>query len=89
MSPTVQTLLIGAILALIFFAMGLLVSLFKRTLFLVFAAIWLAYCFKHLFVGMGHGYTFLQELPFLIVNFSAPAVLAWLLLFKVRTKSSI
>jgi hypothetical protein len=88
MSPTVQTLLIGAILALVFLGAGLLKPWPKRTLFLVYGAVWLAYCLWHLSAGMGHGFTFVQELPFLLINFIIPAVLAWVMLFKVKTKSS-
>jgi phosphatidylserine synthase len=85
MSPTVQTLLIGALLALAFFALGLFTTLPRQSLFIAFAALWLGYCLWHLSVGMGHGYSFVQELPFLLINFIVPAVLAWVLLYKVKS----
>ena len=81
MSPTTQTLLIGFALLAIFIGFGRLISgatgIAKAVK--LFFPLWLAYCAWHMSVGMGHGYSFLSELPFLLINFGVPALAAWLI----------
>ncbi|MEC7119646.1 MAG: hypothetical protein VXW65_07075 [Pseudomonadota bacterium] len=41
--------------------------------------VWLLFSLWNLRVGMSHGYTLLQELPFLLLNFGVPVLFAlWL-----------
>ena len=81
MSPTTQTLLIGVALLAIFVGFGRLISgaMGITKAVKLFFPLWLAYCAWHMSVGMGHGYSFLSELPFLLINFGVPALAAWLI----------
>ncbi len=78
-SPTLQTLLIGftflAVCTCIGYVIKPKIGLKKALLF--FVILWLAYCVYHMSVGMRHGYTFLEELPFLVLNFGLPSLVAW------------
>ena len=44
---------------------------------LLFLVIWAAVCAWNLSVGLSHGYSVNEELPFLAANFLLPAVFAW------------
>lgn len=81
MSPTVQTLLIGFALLAIFLGSGRLIggSQGMARAVTIFFLIWFVYCAWHMSVGMGHGYSFLSELPFLLINFGVPALTGWLI----------
>ena len=78
MSPTVQTLLMGFALLLVFIIAGRLLGgargVCRATVW--FYPIWLVYCAWHMSVGMSHGYSFMSELPFLVINFTIPALAA-------------
>lgn len=80
MSPTVQTLLTGfALLAIFIGAARLIVPAHGISRAVrVFYPVWFAYCVWHLSVGLRHGYTLMDELPFLLLNFAVPALAAWL-----------
>lgn len=79
MSPTVQTLLLGLVTLGVFAGLGFLAGRAsgRRKALLAFFPVWLAYCLWHLSVGLGHGYSLASEIPFLLLNFGAPALLAW------------
>lgn len=81
-SPTVQTLLLGFATLAIFVALGWFIGRAngRSKALRAFFPVWLVYCLWHLSVGMGHGYSLASELPFLLLNFGAPALLAWWLL---------
>jgi hypothetical protein len=85
MSPTVQTLLIGFVTLLV---MGLVGWLFKSHAGIaialkIFFPVWFAYALYHMSVGVSHGYSIVSELPFLLINFSIPALVAWFVLRKI------
>ena len=86
MSPTVQTLLLGFLVLASMLLAGHLLgrAAGRRKAILGFFPLWLAYCVWHLSVGMSHGYSFASELPFLLLNFGLPALLAFFLLKKWR-----
>ncbi len=86
MSPTVQTLLFGflALAAMVVVGHALAQAAGRSKAILGFLPLWLAYCVWHMSVGMGHGYSFASELPFLLLNFGLPALLAFFLLKKWR-----
>ena len=82
---TLQTLLIGFI-ALI--ALALVGRLFNGTAGMalaikIFFPVWFIYCARHMSIGMGHGYSFMSELPFLLINFGIPAAVAFFTLRKL------
>lgn len=82
---TLQTLLIGFI-ALI--ALALAGRLFKGPAGMalaikIFFPVWFIYCARHMSIGMGHGYSFMSELPFLLINFGIPAAVAFFTLRKL------
>lgn len=86
MSPTVQTLMLGFLALAAMVVVGHLSgrAAGRRQAILGFFLLWLVYCVWHMSVGMGHGYSFASELPFLLLNFGLPALLALLLLKKWR-----
>jgi hypothetical protein len=86
MSPTLQTLLLGFMFLTAVAVLGYLLGRAsgRSKAIRVFFPLWLAYCVWHMSVGMGHGYSFASELPFLLLNFGLPALLALWLLKKMR-----
>lgn len=47
--------------------------------FWAFAALWLITCAWNLSVGVSHGYSVAEEIPFLLVNFLVPVAVVWAL----------
>ncbi len=84
MSPTIQTLLIGLALLVLFIGFGRLVggAAGIRKAITLFFPLWLVYCLWHMSVGISHGYSWMSELPFLALNFFVPASVALLVLKK-------
>lgn len=84
MSPTVQTLLIGLALLVLFIGFGRLIGraagVYKAII--LFFPLWLVYCLWHMSVGLSHGYSWMSELPFLALNFFVPAIVALVVLKK-------
>lgn len=85
MSPTVQTLVLGFFVLAALAIVGRLIwgrSGLANGLKLFFP-IWFAYAAWHMYVGVSeHGYSVMEELPFFILNFSVPALVAYVLLRK-------
>lgn len=85
MSPTVQTLVYGFATL---FTMGVIGMVFGgraglARMLKLFFPVWLAYCAYHMYVGVSqHGYSITEELPFLLLNFGVPALVAYLVLRK-------
>lgn len=82
---TLQTLLIGFVTLI---AMALLGRLIKGSTGLALAIkaffpVWFIYCAYHMSVGMSHGYSFMSELPFFLINFGIPAAAAFSALRKM------
>ena len=46
---------------------------------LAFAGLWLLACGYNLSVGVSHGYSVAEEIPFLLVNFLVPVAVVWAL----------
>ncbi|AXF85883.1 hypothetical protein DTO96_101623 [Ephemeroptericola cinctiostellae] len=86
MSPTVQTLLLGFFVLTAVMVVGRLIwgrSGLASGLKLFFP-IWFAYAAWHMYVGVNeHGYSIIEELPFFILNFSVPALVAYIVLKKM------
>jgi len=49
----------------------------------VFIGLWLLVALGNLWLGVSHGYTVMQELPFLVVVFGVPAAAAALVWWKL------
>ena len=81
MSPTTQTLIIGFAMLAIFTGFGRLIggSAGIAKAIKLFFPLWLGYCAWHMSIGMGHGYSWMSELPFLALNFFVPACVALLI----------
>ncbi|MBS1174026.1 MAG: hypothetical protein H6R05_157 [Burkholderiaceae bacterium] len=84
MSPTTQTLLIGFALLAVLIGAGRLIGQATgiTKAIKLFFPLWFVYCAWHMSIGMGHGYSFLSELPLLLINFGVPAMVAWFVLKK-------
>ena len=79
MSPTIQTLFIGFGLLATMTVIGKLLAQHKGIVsaIKIFFPIWFVYTAWHMSVGMSHGYSFISELFFLLLNFGLPALAAW------------
>lgn len=54
----------------------------------VFAGLWLAACLYNLSVGVSHGYSVSEEIPFLLVNYLVPVAVVWALRNRIsKTRS--
>ncbi|MBK8185051.1 MAG: hypothetical protein IPK63_20010 [Candidatus Competibacteraceae bacterium] len=67
----------------IFVASLLLALLRKRpgapnTAIVAFTLTWLAFCGWNFSVGVSHGYSFAEEIPFFLANFAVPVIFMWL-----------
>lgn len=87
MSPTVHTLVLGFVLLAAVVIVGRLIwgrSGLANGLKLFFP-IWFLYVAWHMYIGVSeHGYSVMEELPFFILNFSVPALIAYVILKKTR-----
>lgn len=86
MSPTVQTLALGFVVLAAIMIVGRLIwgrsGLANGLRF--FFLVWFAYAAWHMYVGVSeHGYSIMEELPFFILNFSLPALVAYIFLKKM------
>lgn len=74
---TVILILIGLTYAIALLLLSRKSKSAPKSALALFFVTWAAICIWNLSVGLSHGYTFVEELPFLIANFVVPAAFAW------------